>query len=114
MNFNELLCFTKEFKHLAKKYPSLPDDLDAFTRIVSVSPMGNGKHFNTLTKCGQCAIVKARFFCRYLKGSSLRIVYAFHEQDNRCMFLEIYSKSEKLNEDRGRIKEYLKDAGMLK
>jgi len=79
-SFNELPEFSKEFKRFSKKYKSLSDDLEEFKRVVDVGPLGNSKHFNVITKNEQCAIVKARFFCRYLKGSSLRIVYAFYSQ----------------------------------
>ncbi|MFH1780452.1 MAG: hypothetical protein ABH841_00360 [Candidatus Nealsonbacteria bacterium] len=109
MNFNELFEFTKEFKRLSKKYKSLPDDLDEFKRIITVVPLGNGKHFNVITKNEKCAIIKARLFCRYLKGSSLGIIYAFHCQSDNVDFIEIYFKGEKENEDRERVKNYLKN-----
>jgi len=108
-SFNELPEFSKEFKRFVKKYKSLPDDLGEFKRVVSVVPFGNSKHFNVISKTERCAIIKARLFCRYLKGSSLRIIYAFHCQNCKIDFIEIYFKGEKENEDRERIKEYLKN-----
>jgi hypothetical protein len=109
MNFDELSEFSKEFKRLAKKYKSLPEDIKEFKRVVSVVPLGNSKHFNVITNTEQCAIIKARLFCRYLKGLSLRIIYAFHSQSQKIDFIEIYFKGEKENEDRERIKGYLGD-----
>ena len=108
MNFNELSKFSKEFKHLSKKYKSLFDDLEQFKKIISIVPLGNSKHFNVITQNEQCVIIKARLFCRYLKGSSLRIVYAFYHQNCKIEFIKLYPKNEKSNEDRERIKEYLK------
>lgn len=108
MSFDELSEFQKEFKWLAKKYKSLSQDLEEFKRVVTVAPLGNSKHFNVITKNEQCAIVKARLFCRYLKGSSLRIVYAYHAAVSKVEFIEIYFKGKKENEDRERIKEHLK------
>lgn len=108
MDFNELPEFAKEFKRLTKKYKSLPDDLEEFKRIITVEPLGNSKHFNVITKNEHCAIVKARLFCRYLKGSSLRIIYAFHCNNLKVDFIEIYFKGDQENENRERIKEYLK------
>ena len=102
-NFNELLAFSKEFKWFAKKYKSLPKDLEEFKRVISAVPLGAGKHFNVVTKSGQCIIIKARFFCRYLKGSSLRIIYGYRESSASIDFIEIYFKGDKENEDRGRI-----------
>ncbi len=109
MNYNELPEFSKEFKRFSRKYKSLPDDLEEFKRVVDVMPLGNSKHFNIITRNEQCTVVKARLFCRYLKGSSLRIVYAFYCQSCKVDFIEIYPKGDKANEDRERIKGYLKN-----
>jgi len=109
MNYNELPGFSKEFKRFSKKYKSLSDDLVEFKRIVSVIPLGNSKHFNIITQTEVIYIVKARLFCKYLKGSSLRIVYSYFDQKQRIDFIEMYFKGDKENEDRERIKEYLKN-----
>ncbi|MBL7156015.1 MAG: hypothetical protein ISS87_00205 [Candidatus Pacebacteria bacterium] len=108
MNFNELLKFKKEFKQFTKKYKSLNSDLREFKNIISIMPLGNSKHFNIITQTANTKIIKARFFCRYLKGSSLRIIYSYIEEEKRIDFIEIYFKGDKENEDRERIKEYLK------
>ncbi len=108
MNFNELPEFKKEFKRLRKKYKSLPEDLHEFCKVISVIPRGNSKHFKVITQTEFVYIIKARLFCKYLKGSSLRIVYAYFEQEQRIEFIQLYFKGEKENEDRDRIREYLK------
>ncbi|MDN3513351.1 MAG: hypothetical protein NG747_02995 [Candidatus Brocadia sp.] len=107
MNFDELPEFAKEFKRLIKKYKSLSDDLEEFKRVITVEPLGNSKHFNVITKNDRCTVVKARLFCRYLKGSSLRVIYAFHGNDLKVDFIEIYFKGDKDNENCERIKAYL-------
>lgn len=107
MNFNELPEFFKECKQLMKKYKSLSDDLEEFKRVITVEPLGNSKHFTIITKNNRCVVIKARLFCRYLKGSSLRIIYAFHCNDVRVDFIEIYFKGDKESESRERIKAYL-------
>ena len=107
MHFDELPEFQKELKKLAKKYKSLPEDLQEFSNVVSAVPLGNSKHFKTITQTDVLCVIKARLFCRYLKGSSLRIIYAYFEQSQRVEFIELYHKGEKENEDRDRIKEYL-------
>jgi len=109
MNFNELPKFQKELKRLKKKYKSLPDDLQEFCNVVSAVPLGNNKHFNIITQTEVLYIVKARLFCKYLKGSSLRIIYSYSKQEQYIEFIEIYFKGEKENEDRKRIREYLKN-----
>lgn len=109
MIFNELPEFTKEFHRLAKKYRSLPQDLEEFKRILAVQPLGTSKHFNVITKTEDVSILKARLFCRYLKGSSLRIIYAYHPKQTAVKFIEIYFKGDKENEDRRRIEEYVRN-----
>jgi len=110
MNYNELPEFSKEFKRFSKKYKSLSDDLVEFKRIISVVPLGNSKHFNMITQTEVVYIMKARLFCKYLKGSSkIRIIYSYFKQKQRIDFIEIYFKGDKENEDRERVKEYLKN-----
>ena len=107
MTFDEAPLFSKELKRLTRKYKSLPEDLEEFKRVVSVVPLGTSKHFNVITKSEQCVIIKARLFCRTLKGSSLRIIYAYKEDHTLIEFIEIYFKGDEENEDRNRIREYL-------
>lgn len=107
MHFNEIPEFSKELKQLSKKYLSLAEDLDEFKKVVATIPLGNSKHFHVITRGNGAMIMKARFFCRYLKGSSLRIIYSFIQQSNTIEFIELYFKGNKENEDRERIKYYL-------
>ncbi len=109
MNFNETDEFSKDFKRLSKKYKSLPDDLLEFKKIITVLPLGSGKHFVILHNLEQVKIMKARLFCRYLRGSSLRITYSYKESIKTVDFIQIYFKGEQENEDRERIKEYIKN-----
>ena len=108
MKFDRLPEFEKEYKRLGKKYKSLPDDLRQFQAVVSAVPLGNSKHFSLITQAGPLRIIKARLFCRYLKGSSLRVVYAYFVEERRIEFIEVYHKGSKENEDRGRIEKCLK------
>ena len=107
MTFDELPEFEKERKRLARKYRSLSEDLEEFQNVVSVVPLGNRKHFAVIAQNEKLHIVKARLFCRYLKGSSLRVIYSYFEQEQRIEFIEIYYKGDKENEDRHRVREYL-------
>ena len=92
MKFNQLPSFSIKFKRLVKKYKSLPDDLEEFKRVVSIVPLGTSKHFHVITKNEQSVVIKARFFCRYLKGSSLRIIYGYNKKNTSIDFIEIYFK----------------------
>jgi len=109
MNFNETREFKRDLKRLSKKYKSLPSDLLEFKKIVSQIPLGTGRHFAALTDTEEMKIVKARLFCRYLKGSSLRIIYAYHKEKQIIEFIELYFKGDKKNENRDRIKNYLRN-----
>lgn len=108
MNFNETDEFSKAFKRLSKKYRSLPDDLREFKKVISKLPLGSGKHFVILHSSEEVKILKARLFCRYLRGASLRIIYAYQEVNGIIDFIELYFKGEKVNENRELIKEFLK------
>ena len=107
MNFDELPEFQKERKRLARKYRSLSEDLQEFQNVVSVVPLGNSKHFAVIAQNETVRIVKARLFCRYLKGSSLRVIYSYFEQEQRIEFIEIYYKGNQENEDRERVRAYV-------
>jgi len=106
MSFNETDEFTKDVKRLAKKYTSLPNDLLEFKKVVNKFPLGTSKHFTPLHIQGTITIIKARLFCRYLKGSSLRIIYAYNKEQQLIEFMEMYFKGDKEKEDRERIKKY--------
>ena len=107
--FDKLEEFQKEFKHFLKKYKSLPKDLREFEKSISVSPLGNKSNFTVLKQNDILAILKARFFCRYLKGKSLRIIYAYFKGKRRVEFIEIYSKGESEKENKKRVTDYFKN-----
>ena len=107
ITFDELPEFQKDCKRLGKKYKPLIDDLKEFRNVVSIVPLGNSKHFIIITQIEVLYIVKARLFCRYLKGSSLRVIYAYFEQEQRIEFIEVYFKGDMENENYDRIMEYL-------
>lgn len=100
--------FTKLFKKLAKKYKTLPDDLNKLKKI-SISLFHNPKiHFDnkgiveiTGFNHERVKIYKVRkFACKSLKGgamSGLRVIYAYHHHDNLVKFIEIYYKGDQSN-----------------
>lgn len=109
MNYKELAEFSKEFKHLSKKYRSLDNDFALFKKLLDSEPLGTSKHFNVLTIVSEVKIVKARLFCQALRGSSLRIIYSYNGTEIEFIeFIELYFKGDKEAEDKERIKEYLK------
>lgn len=111
-NFNALAEFDKEFRRLFKKYKTLDDDFEKFKKVLLATPAGIGKNFVIIHSSSTIKIVKARMACRVLRDRSLRIIYAYCEQEQRIEFIELYFKGEKENEDRERIKEYLKNQNL--
>lgn len=107
-NFNELAEFKNEFKRLSKKYKTLNDDFEKFKKVITAAPTGIGKNF-VIIYSENVKIVKARMACRALRDRSLRIIYSYFEQEQRIEFIELYFKGDKENEDRNRIKEYLRN-----
>jgi len=110
MNFKSAAEFQKDFKKLSRKFKTLDSDLIEFKKVLNESSLGIGRHFNLVTQTESVKIIKVRFFCRYLKGSSLRIIYAYIDKASKVEFIEIYFKGNKVNEDKERIKQYLKES----
>ncbi|MHB1089475.1 MAG: hypothetical protein ACYC06_06130 [Ilumatobacteraceae bacterium] len=118
INYAATDVFQKDLKRLLKKYRTLEDDLEIAKRnaikLYHLTNIDNRSIFSIPDFCNEaiqvCKIKK--FACKALKGcgamSGIRIIYAFHVADLKVEFIEIYFKGEKENEDRERIKEYLK------
>ena len=107
-NFSSLPKFEKEFKRLCKKYKTLDDDLEKLKRVLAHCPTGIGKSFIIIHSTETIKIVKARMAYRELREQSIRIIYAYFEQEQKIEFIELYYKGNKENEDRERIGEFLK------
>lgn len=107
-NFNQLPEFQKEIKRLGSKYPSLCDDLKKFETILSAHPTGIGKNFEIIHNFENIKVVKARLACRSLRDRSIRVIYAYHKKQITFMYIEMYFKGDKANEDYERVKEYIK------
>lgn len=107
-HFNSLPEFDKEFKRLIKKYPTLNQDIKELEKVLVVLPTGNGKNFTIIHQEEKIKIIKTRLACESLRGRSMRVIYSYHEDTLTFMYIEIYFKGDKENEDRERIKRYLK------
>ena len=108
MEYAELPEFSHELKQLSKKYLSLSDDVNELKRtIAKLSIRNGGKHWNCLHRDERVCIYKIRLACRYLRATTMRVVYAHLADVEKIVFIELYYKSEKENEDRKRLKNYL-------
>ncbi len=107
--FSELPEFEKELKKLSKKYPTLVSDIEDIKPILIANPTGIGKNFTIIKIYQEVKIVKVRVHCEALRARSVRLIYAYHQDTIEFMYIELYFKGDKENENRERIEEYLKN-----
>jgi hypothetical protein len=109
MIFQELPEFRKDLKILLKKFRTLTEDLAVVKKVLEVSPDERPPFSFRIEGLGlsTCVIKVKKIACRSLKGrgvnSGLRLIYAFFKEEGKIIFIEIYHKNEKENEDRERI-----------
>jgi len=109
MTFDELTPFKKDLKSLLKKFRTLNDDLDIMKKVLEVLPDKRPPFSFRIDNLGlkTCVIKVKKIACKALKGrgvnSGLRLIYAYFQEENRIIFIELYHKNDKENEDRQRI-----------
>ncbi len=109
MTYDELHEFKKDFKKLFKKYRTLKDDLEVVRKVLVVKPDASPPFSFRIDNLGleTCIIKVRKIACKALKGrgvnSGLRLVYAYFDEEQQIIFIELYHKSDKENEDRQRI-----------
>lgn len=109
-HFEKTAAFEKELNTLTKKYKSLHRDIADLEDVLRVFPTGIGKNF-TILHSSDVKIIKTRLACKSLRDRSMRVIYAYHDDTVTFVYIEIYFKGDKDNEDRARIAEYLKNIG---
>jgi len=108
--------FEKDLKKLVRRFASLEEDLEIFMKVAMnifhKQKIDSGAIFH-ISDLGihSPKIYKAKkFACKSLKGkgvhSGIRVIYAYHEEEDRIEFIEIYYKGDKEIEDRERILKY--------
>jgi len=112
MKFEELEEFKKDLKQLLKKYRTLNDDIDIVKRVLDVNPNERPPFSFCISDLSlkTCVIKIKKIASKSLKGrgvnSGFRLIYAWFEVEQRIVFIELYHKNDKENEDRGRILKY--------
>lgn len=108
MYFSEIDDFKRDFKKLAKKYPTLEEDFAVAKKAITACPAGNGsRHWNIFKKDGSGRyILKSRMMCRAVKGAQFRLVYFYDSTEATVEFIELYFKSNKERENVERIKKF--------
>ena len=105
--------FEKDFKKLLRRFASLEEDLQIFIKVAMNAFHKQNIDSRAILHISEIGIhspkiYKAKkFACKALKGkgvqSGIRVVYAYHEEEDRIEFIEIYYKGDKASEDRARI-----------
>ena len=114
MTFEELEEYKKDLKQLLKKYRTLSEDIEIVKRVLIVEPDERPPFSFRISDLGitTCIIKVKKIACRALKGrgvnSGLRLIYAYFENEERIVMIELYHKNDKENEDKGRIRKYFK------
>jgi len=114
MKFEQLDEFKRDVKKLLKKYRTLEDDLDVVKMDLTDEPGESPPFSYRIEGLGltTCIIKVKKIACRAMKGrgvnSGLRLIYAWFEEENRIVFVELYFKGDKEMEDRERIFKYFK------
>ena len=114
MNFDELPEYGKDLKDLLKKYRTLKEDLEVVKKVLTASPDERPPFSFRIDNLGieTCVIKVKKIACRALKGrgvnSGIRLIYALFKDESRIVFIELYHKNEKENENKQRILNHFK------
>ena len=110
--------FEKDLKKLSKRFSSLEEDLHTFIKVAMNLYHKQKIDSNAIFHISDLGIKTPKiykgkkFACRALKGkgaqSGIRVIYAYHEEEDWMEFIEIYYKGDKASEDRERIAKYYK------
>lgn len=119
--FNEIVRFqefNKDLKKLLKRFPTLKEDIHTLIKVSLVAfhklKLSNKGIFQIPgLKISYPKLYKVKkIACRSMKGkgvnTGLRLIYAYFEKEDKVELIEIYYKSDKKNENRGRISKYYK------
>ncbi|HMR73153.1 MAG TPA: hypothetical protein PKD68_04055 [Candidatus Saccharibacteria bacterium] len=123
MNFEFTPEFEKDVKRLAKKWRSIPRDIEAVKKYIlplyeicaddveiAVYRQGffNGKSATILQTTDTYEVVKMRLDVADLgRSDKVRIIFIAIKIEETIRFIELYAKSNKEREDMKRIRKYL-------
>ena len=110
--------FEKDTKRLLKRFKTIEDDQEIFIEkqlfLYHKLKVDNRGIFQiTGLPVENPKVYKAKkFACKSLKGkgvqSGIRVIYAYQEEKDKIVLIEIYFKGDKANEDKERILKYLR------
>ena len=108
--------FEKDLKKLVKRFSSLEEDLETFMKVAMNIFHKQKIDSGAILRISDLGIISPKiykakkFACKALKGkgvySGISVIYAYHEEEDRIEFIELYYKGDKESEDRERILKY--------
>jgi mRNA-degrading endonuclease RelE of RelBE toxin-antitoxin system len=109
INFEELDEYKKDLKRLLKKYRTLNSDLEDVRKDLEDEPGEQPPFSFQINGLGikTCIIKIKKIASDSFKGrgrnSGFRLIYAYFQEIAKIVFVELYHKNDKENEDRERI-----------
>lgn len=113
MKFLETDEYKKDLKRLTKRYKTLVEDIETLKKVLAAEPNERPPVSYRVSGLGTDKIIikVKRIACRSLKSkggnTGLRLIYVYEKELEEIIFLELYFKGDKENEDRERIKDFL-------
>jgi hypothetical protein len=127
MNYSSIPEFDRELKGFAKKWRSIPSDLEVAKKTLPLlfeqqgdesldtlqgrrDAFFNNKRATILsTREDGTQVIKMRLDCASLGSKDIvRLVFVFILSHNSLTFIELYSKNDKQREDATRIRQFIK------
>lgn len=114
IQFEAVPEFLKDLEKLSRDYRSIHQDFEVLKKALTAqNPYGvpGTERISDLGAGVRLPIYKVRHFrCASLKGrgsrSGIRVIYALNQDENKIIFIEMYSKSTQSNHNRERILKY--------
>ncbi|MCB0538001.1 MAG: hypothetical protein KDE33_10815 [Bacteroidetes bacterium] len=109
MEFETLPEYDKDLKKLLKKYRTLTSDIEDVKKVLSIRPDAQPPFSFRIDGLGveSCVIKLKKIASDSFKGrgsnSGFRLIYAYFQETTKIVFVELYHKNDKENEDRERI-----------
>lgn len=109
MEFETLPEYDKDLKKLLKKYRTLTSDIEDVKKVLSIRPDAQPPFSFRIDGLGieSCVIKVKKIASDSFKGrgsnSGFRLIYAYFQETAKIVFVELYHKNDKENENRERI-----------
>ena len=120
INYCSIPEFEKDFKKLEKRYRTLSDDFENMKKnllevhYIKGAPLPPNTIVDIEGMCGENYKSKKvrKFACKSLRNlgnrSGIRVIFVLEPDDLKITFIEMYFKGDKENEDKNRLRDFIK------